>query len=158
MVFACGVILIGGHFFLLVGLAHSMAWISPGLGLPIFMLLSVLSGLFILRIQSMLEIFFIRQHLKRNPNSGWNVVALGVDKKKNAAPKPAREARPGLLAQAAWLWGADVRELLPESWRADDMSVRDRAVLLAGTAGQRLQHLVVNALKPLLMRVSRPVR
>ncbi len=118
MIVAFGVILIGGHFFLLVGLAHSMSWINPFLGLPVFMGLSVLSGLFILRLQTMLEMFFIRRYLKRNPNSGWNVLIKG-DKAKKPAPQPRQQGAAtagigGMLANVAWFWGADVRDVMPK--------------------------------------------
>ncbi|WP_152540593.1 hypothetical protein [Sulfitobacter noctilucicola] len=109
--------MISCHFFLLLGFANTISGISPGLGMPVFMVLSVLSGFFIMRVQARIEIFFIRRHLKRNPTSGWRVLAAATKAEKKKPLKRSDVQDRGLLTKAAFYWGADIRELLPSKLR-----------------------------------------
>lgn len=85
MVFALGVLLIGSHFLMLIGISYLCAIALPDWGLFIFLALALLSGFAMINVQTRLEAFFIRRHLKRHPNSGWGVVV--PNHKKNTAQK-----------------------------------------------------------------------
>lgn len=76
MVFLLGILLIGGHFLLLVSVAGLCAAVLPDHGLPVFLIFSVLSAIWLVRAQTKLEIFFINRHLRKHPNSGWSVMAF----------------------------------------------------------------------------------
>lgn len=118
MVFVLGILLIGSHFFLLMGFAHFCATQMSGGGLFVLLGGALLSGLAIIRLQTYLEAFFIRRHLKRNPNSGWGVVV--ANHQKNAAQKnvsvpqtPAGESLLGTLMERLRIETAPKAEDLP---------------------------------------------
>lgn len=99
MVFALGVLLIGSHFLMLIGISYLCAMALPDWGLFVLFGVAILSGFVIIKAQTWLEAFFIRQHLKRNPHSGWGVVV--PNHKKNIAqksvPSPDDDLPPGVL-------------------------------------------------------------
>ncbi len=109
MVFALGVLLIGSHFLMLIGISYLCAIALPDWGLFIFLGLALLSGFAMINVQTRLEAFFIRQHLKRNPNSGWAVVV--PNHKKNIAqksvPSPEDDVVPSWFSEMVdTLWAA----------------------------------------------------
>ena len=77
MILAMGILLIGGHFFVLVGIADICATYIPNFGLVVFLALAALSGFVALRLQTKLEAYFIGKHLRKRPDSGWRVVSAG---------------------------------------------------------------------------------
>ncbi|MFK7838121.1 MAG: hypothetical protein AB8B60_18070 [Sulfitobacter sp.] len=88
MVVALGILLIGSHFFMLIGISYLCSIVLPDWGLIVFLSLALLSGFAMINLQTRLEAFFIRRHLKHNPESGWGVVVVG----RNNAKKKRRDA------------------------------------------------------------------
>ena len=74
MVLTLGIVLIGGHFFLVTSVASDLSEHQSGLSFVAFMAFVTLSGYFVTKIQSEIELRLIRRHVRKNPRSGWNVV------------------------------------------------------------------------------------
>lgn len=94
MVFLIGTVLVGSHLMFLMLVAKVCSAYLPMGGLTVFLILAVLSGLAMLRIQTLLEKYFIARHIKKRPNSGWKVVA------KQSQPREKLKSRKKRLGNA----------------------------------------------------------
>lgn len=88
MIILMGIGLIGSHFIFLMALSNLVSAVFPAFGFTIFLVLAVLSGFGMMRIQTKLEQHFINKHIQKRPNSGWRVVVSEANKE-----KPSPQAR-----------------------------------------------------------------
>jgi len=87
MIFLIGTVLVGSHLMFLMFVAKICSALLPVGGLTVFLILAVVSGLGMLRVQTWIESYFIAKHIKKRPNSGWKVVA------QKSAPQTALKSR-----------------------------------------------------------------
>ena len=86
MVVTLGILLIGGHFLVSVAVATHLSESQSGWAFILFMIFAALSGLVVTKIQTWLEMFMIRRHVKGCPNSGWKVIGAQRKRKKPSLP------------------------------------------------------------------------
>ncbi len=86
MVVTLGILLIGGHFLVSVAVATHLSESQSGWAFILFMVFAALSGLVVTKIQTWLEMFMIRRHVKGCPNSGWKVIGAKRKPKKSTLP------------------------------------------------------------------------
>ena len=147
MIILIGTVMIAGHFFLLMVMAQLCAMFLPGMGLPVFLFFSVMSGLWLMRAQTKLEIYFINRHLKKHPHSGWNVMAFAKNNRDMrwqrgaARPTPTEEVDPceyadlGLEAPD----GGGLRGLIKRKALCAQSRLRKRVAPLSTALRQRFQ-------------------